>query len=238
MKRQIHFGEIAVDVVLKKIKNIHLSVYPPTGQIKIAAPLHMDMDTIRVFALSRLDWIKLQQKKFLEQERETPREYLNRESHYVWGKRYLLQVVEKDAAPKVELGHSTMTLQVRPGSDDKKKQEVMDEWYRARMKELIPAIIERWEPILGVKVEGFVVRKMKTRWGTCTPAKKTIRLNLELCKKPPICLEYIIVHEMVHFLEATHNRRFVLLMRKYMPKWKFYRDELNSLPLKHENWEY
>ena len=238
MSEQILLGEIALDVVKKDIKNIHLSVYPPTGAVRIAAPLRMNLDTIRVFAISKLGWIKKQRQKLQEQERETPREYLDRESHYFQGKRYLLKVIEKDAVPSVELKHSTIILFVRPEADDAKKQSVIEEWYRQQLKEAMQPIIAQWEKKLGVTVEQFNVRKMKTKWGTCSPAQGTIRINLELAKKPPSCLEYIVVHEMIHLLEPTHNNRFIALMNQFMPNWRFHRDELNRLPVRHENWGY
>ncbi|WP_269848994.1 M48 family metallopeptidase [Methanosarcina horonobensis] len=223
MTTQIELGDITVDVVLKDIKNIHLSVYPPNGRVKISAPLRMDIDTIRIFAISRLGWIKKQQKKFKEQERETPREYLDLESHYVWGKRYLLKVVEVNEAPSVELKHSKMILRVRPGTDYKKKQAIVDAWYREQLKKAVPPLIARWEPLLGVKVERFFVQRMKTKWGSCNHKARNIRLNTELAKKPKECLEYNIVHEMAHLLEPTHNSRFIKLMDQFMPKWQFFR---------------
>ncbi len=238
MVTKIKLGDMVVDVVQKDIKNIHLSVYPPTGRVRISAPLRMDVDTIRVFAISKLGWVKKQQQKLRNQERESPREFLDRESHYFWGKRYLLKVVEKKVVPKVELKHNTMVLHVRPGADIEKKKSVLDEWYRLQLKEAIPPLFKKWERHMGVTAERFIVRKMKTKWGSCVPETKTIRLNLELAKKPPECLEYIVVHEMVHLLEPTHNSRFVDFMNQYMPKWQFYRDELNRLPVRHENWGY
>ena len=238
MTTQIELGDITVDVVLKDIKNIHLSVYPPAGRVRISAPLRMDIDTIRIFAISRLGWIKQQQKKFQEQERETPREYLDLESHYVWGKRYLLKVIEVNEAPSVELKHSKMVLRVRPGTDDKKKQAIIDAWYREQLKKAVPPLIAKWEPLMGVKVERFFVQRMKTKWGSCNHKAHNIRLNTELAKKPKEYLEYIIVHEMAHLLEPTHNSRFIMLMDKFMPKWQFYRDKLNQLPVSHENWIY
>ncbi len=238
MAETIDLGGIVVDVVKKDIKNVHLSVYPPTGRVRISAPERMSLDTIRVFAISKLGWIKQQQQKLLEQERETPREYLDRESHYVWGKRYLLKIIEHNAAPEVELKHSTMLLRIRPGSDDVKMQAVLDAWYREQLKEAVPPLIAKWEPLMGVKVERFFVQRMKTKWGSCNPGAGTIRLNSELAKKPPESLEYIVVHEMVHLLEPTHNARFIGLMDRFMPKWEFYRDILNRLPVRHENWGY
>lgn len=238
MVTQIKLGDIAVDVVLKDIKNIHLSVYPPTGKVRISAPLRMDIDTIRVFAITKLGWIKSQQKKLLEQARETPREYLDRESHYVWGKRYLLKVIEQDAVPEVELKHSVMLLKIRPATSDVRKQEILDAWYREQLKTVVSALIGKWEPLMGVKVQKFFVQKMKTKWGSCSPASSSIRLNTDLAKKPPECLEYIVVHEMTHLLEPTHNSRFVSLMDQFMPKWRFYKEGLNKLPVRHETWGY
>ena len=238
MGTQIRLGDIAVDVVLKDIKNVHLSVHPPTGKVRISAPSRMSLETIRVFAISKLGWIKQQQRKLREQERETRREYLDRESHYVWGKRYLLKVIESEEAPAVELKHSKMHLRVRPGASEEKKQAIVEAWYRDRLKLAVPSLIEKWGPIIGVKVKRFFVQKMKTKWGSCNPNFKSIRLNTELAKKPRECLEYIVVHEMVHLLEPTHNSRFVALTDQFMPKWQFYREVLNRLPVHHERWRY
>ena len=238
MVTQIDLGGIPVDVVKKDIKNIHLSVHPPTGRVRIAAPLRMNLVTIRVFAISKLAWIKQQQKKLREQERETPREYLDRESHYLWGKRYLLKIVDRDAVPRVELRHNTIVLCARPASDEAKKQSILDEWYRAQLRDDIAPLIAKWESLIGVVVADFRIRRMKTRWGSCNPKSRSILLNLDLAKKPRECLEYLVVHEMVHLLEPTHNSRFVLLMDQFMPKWQFYRAVLNRLPVRHENWIY
>lgn len=235
---QVELGDIAVDVVLKNIKNVHLSVYPPTGRVRISAPLRMSLDTIRVFAISKLDWIKRQQRKLREQERETPREYLDRESHYVWGKRYLLTVCESPQAPSVELRHSRMLLRVRPGADEQKREAIVEEWYRQQLKQAAPPLIAKWERLTGAKVERFFVQRMKTKWGSCNHRAHTIRLNTELAKKPRECVEYIVVHELVHLLEPTHNARFLALMDRFMPKWQFYRDVLNRLPVRRENWDY
>lgn len=238
MTAQVQLGDIAVDVVKKDIKNVHLSVYPPTGRVRISAPSRMSLDTIRVFAISKLDWIKQQQKKLREQERETPREYLNRESHYVWGKRYLLKVAENNAAPEVDQTRNILILRIRPGSSEEKKQAVLEEWYREQLKAAVPPLIEKWEPLLGVKVKRFFVQRMKTKWGSCSHGAGSIRLNTELAKKPAECLEYIVAHEMIHLLEPTHNSRFIALIDQFMPKWQFQRQELNRLPVRHETWGY
>ncbi len=238
MVTQIQLGDIAVDVVQKGIKNIHLSVHPPTGRVRIAAPLRMNANTIRVFAISKLGWIKKQQTKLRKQERESPREYLDRKSHYCWGKRYLLKVVKNDATSRVEIKHRTVVLHVRPGADDYKKQSVLEEWYRQQIKDEIPSLIAKWEQHMGVTVARFTVRKMKTMWGSCTPESKSILINLELAKKPRECLEYIVVHELMHLLEPTHNRRFISLMDQFMPQWRSHREDLNRLPVRHESWGY
>jgi predicted metal-dependent hydrolase len=238
MATQLKLGDIAVDVVLKNIKNIHLSVYPPTGRVRISAPQRMNLDTIRVFAISKLGWIKRQQTKIRQQERETPREYLDRESHYIWGKRYLLKTIECDEAPSIELKHSRMLLQVRPETPDEKKQAIVEEWYRDQLKKAVPSLIAKWEPLLGVTVARFFVQHMKTKWGSCNPSARSIRINTELAKKPRECVEYIVVHEMVHLLEPTHNARFVALMDRFMPQWRFFRNRLNQLPVRHEEWAY
>jgi hypothetical protein len=238
MVTQIKLGGIAVDVEQKDIKNIHLSVYPPTGRVRIAAPLRMDLDTIRVFAIAKLGWIKSQQKKLLEQERETPREYLDRESHYVWGKRYLLKIEQREGAPEVELKHSRMILRIRPAAPRERMREVLESWYREQLKAVLPPLIAKWEPLMGVRVERCFVQKMRTKWGSCSHESRNIRLNTDLAKKPPECLEYIVVHELAHLLEPTHNPRFIALMDQFMPKWKFYKELLNKLPVRHEDWGY
>ena len=238
MNTQIDLGGISVDVVKKDIKNIHLSVHPPTGRVRIAAPLRMNLDTIRVFAISKLAWVKQQQKKLREQAREAPREYLDRESHYAWGRRYLLKLVAREGMPSIELKHNKMILFAPLAYDDRKKQLALDAWYREQIKEAIPPLIAKWEKLMGVKVAIFRVRRMKTKWGSCNPRTGSILLNLDLAKKPRECLEYLVVHEMVHLLEPTHNARFVSLMDQFMPKWQFHRDELNRLPVRHESWTY
>jgi predicted metal-dependent hydrolase len=234
----LQLGNLAVDVVQKDIKNVHLSVHPPNGRVRIAAPLRMSMNTIRVFAISKLDWIKEQQRKLREQEREPVREYLDRESHYVWGKRYLLEVVEADQAPAVELKHNKLLLHVRPGTGDDRRETIVETWYREQVRGEAPDLIAKWEPLMDVSVTRFFVQRMKTRWGSCNPRTHSIRLNTDLAKKPRECLEYIVVHEMLHLLEPTHNARFVALMDRFMPRWHFHREMLNRLPVRHDDWEY
>ncbi|OGC91233.1 MAG: metal-dependent hydrolase [candidate division Zixibacteria bacterium RBG_16_53_22] len=238
MPRKVNLGDIPVEVVFKDIKNIHLSVYPPNGRVRISAPSKMNLDSLRVYANSKLGWIRKQQQKLREQERETPREYIDRESHYLWGKRYLLNVIENKGAPSVEVTHSRLLLRVRKDTNDEKKQDIVAQWYRDQVRAAVSSLIAKWEPRLGVAVEKIFVQQMKTRWGSCNPRAKAIRLNTDLAKKPKECLEFIVVHEMVHLLEPTHNARFVALMDRFMPRWQFYRDQLNRLPVSHEDWAY
>lgn len=234
----LQISEIKIDVVQKDIKNLHLSVYPPLGKVKISAPMRMDIETIRIYAISKLSWIRNHQNKFKNQERETSRDYVSNESHYFNGKRYLLKVIEHNAPPKVVLKHSTIELHVRPKANVEKKQEVLEDWYRQILKEKAAQLIPKWEKRMNVIVNEIAVKKMRTKWGTCNSKKKRIWLNLELAKKPPQCLEYILVHEMVHLLEKNHNEIFIAYMNKYLPKWRSYKQELNKIPLGHVEWEY
>jgi len=238
MAAGFHLGDIAVDVVFKDIKNIHLSVYPPDGKVRIAAQARMDLDTLRVFAVSRLAWIKQQQRKLREQARETPREFLDRESHFLWGTRYLLKVIEEDAAPILVLTPGRLVLRVRPGTSEEQRQAIIAGWYRQQLRQAAAGLIKKWEDLLGVRVERVFVQRMKTRWGGCNPDARTIRLNTELAKKPEQCLEYIVAHELTHLRERHHNERFVAHLDGKMPQWRQYRDLLNSLPLGHEEWAY
>ncbi|WP_411704847.1 M48 family metallopeptidase [Edaphovirga cremea] len=236
MSEHIQLGDIRVEVQRKKNKHAHLYVYPPDGRVHISAPLHMGLDALRAFAISRLSWVKAQQRQMLAQPRETEREYLNRESHQVWGRRYLLEVIEVDAAPVVELKHSTLVLRVRPGSDEARREALLDAWYRQQLRAKLPALLDKWQAAMGVHVRRILVQRMKTRWGGCNPRTGNIRLNTELAKKPPECLEYILVHELLHLVEPTHNARFLALMDKFMPQWRQIKDELNRLPVRHEEW--
>ena len=234
----IDLGAITADVVQKDIKNIHLSVYPPTGRVKIAAPLRMDLDTIRIFAISKLGWIKRQQTKLRNQEREAPREYISRESHYFLGKRYLLKVIQGEGKSSVTIKHDKLILQVKPATDTGQRQIIMQEWYREQLKALVPNYIAKWEKIMDVYVSEFCIKKMKTKWGTCNIEAQRIWINLELAKKPLECLEYIVVHEMVHLLERSHNERFIAYMNRFLPQWRNLKEELNRLPVSHTDWAY
>lgn len=234
----IDLGKFTADVELKDIKNIHLSVYPPTGRVRIAAPSRLDLETIRIFAISKLSWIKKQQTKLRNQEREAPREFTTQESHYYLGKRYLLKVLETENKPSVSIKHNKLLLQIKPNTDLTHRQIILQEWYREQLKNLVPKYITKWEEKMQVKVSEFGIKKMKTKWGTCNREVKRIWINLELAKKPLECLEYIVVHEMVHLLERNHNDRFIAYMNKFLPQWRHYKEELNRLPVSHVNWKY
>lgn len=229
---QIKIGELVIDVARKNIKNLHLAVYPPDGRVRIATPLHIDDEAVRLFAISKLSWIKKHQANFETQERQSKREFVSGESHYFQGKRYLLNIIYYQGNPKVEVRNNTyIDLYVREGSNSAQRQQVMMSWYRQQLKQEIPLLIAKWQNNMGVKVEDWGVKLMKTKWGTCNIQAKRIWLNLELAKKDKQCLEYVVVHEMVHLLERNHGDRFVARMNKFMPQWKFYQDQLNRSPL-------
>jgi predicted metal-dependent hydrolase len=232
-------SELSIDVVRKDIKNMHLAVYPPTGRVRIAAPLRVNDEAVRLFAISKIAWIRKNQRNFLAQDRQPPRQFKERESHYFLGKRYLLRIIEQEAPAKVVFKTKTyIDLFVRPDSTTEQRQTIINEWYRTELKKLIQPIIDKLEKQIGITVNDWQVKQMKTKWGTCNIEKKRIWINLELAKKPIHCLEYIIVHEMIHLLERHHNDRFLTLMEKYMPQWKFYKEELNRLPVSHGEWDY
>ena len=232
-------SQLSIDVVRKDIKNMHLAVYPPTGRVRIAAPLRIDDEAVRLFAISKISWIRKHQRNFVAQDRQPPRQFKERESHYFQGKRYLLRIIEQEAPPKVVFKTKTyIDLHVRPNNTTEQRQIIINEWYRTELKKHIQPIIDKWEKQIGVTVDDWQVKQMKNKWGTCNIEKKRIWINLELAKKPLHCLEYIVVHEMIHFLERHHNDRFLTLMEKYMPQWKFYKEELNRLPVSHGEWTY
>ncbi len=236
MVEKLSLGSIQADVLRKRIKHVHLGVFPPEGTVRISAPQHMALDTIRVFAISKLAWIKQQQRKIKAQPREPEREYINRESHHVWGQRYLLQIKELAAPASITLSGKNMRMTVRPGTPADKRQALLDAWYRTQVREAAQPLLRKWQAIMGVKAGKLLVQRMKTKWGSCNPQTGLIRLNTDLAKKPPEHLEYVIVHELAHLIEASHGERFVATMDMFLPKWQLYRQELNSLPVRHEVW--
>jgi predicted metal-dependent hydrolase len=236
---QITVNELLVDVHRKDIKNLHLGVYPPDGRVRVAAPLNIDDDAVRLFIISKLGWIKKQQREFEAQVRQSEREYVSGESHYFLGDRYLLNVIYRKGHPEVVIRNKTyIDLFVKEGSEYDYRKRVLTEWYRSELKILAEPLVERWKKEMAVPLNHWGIRSMKTKWGSCNIERGRILLNLELAKKPQRCLEYIIVHELVHLLERHHNNRFVALMDQYMPHWRLCRDELNAYPLKYEHWEY
>jgi len=236
MAETIHIGEIAIALTRKDVKHVHLSVHPPSGRVTLVAPEGTRLEVARAYALSKLGWIRDQQAELREQARETPRQFVERESHYLWGRRYLLSVREEEAKPAIRLGHHNITLTVRPGSSRAKRKAVVHEWHKSLLHEVVPELIRRWEPKLGVEVDGYFLQRMKTKWGGCNHRAGHIRLNTELVKKPKDLLEYVVVHEMLHLIEPTHSERFVTLLSRHYPAWREARAELNELPLGAEAW--
>ncbi len=234
---QITVSRIVVDIVRKPIKNLHLGVYPPHGRVRVAAPLAVSDAAVRLAVIGKLGWIKRQRAKFEAQPRQSERAMVNGESHYFLGQRYRLRIIEQNAANKVVLRNKAiMYLYIRPETSAEQREKVLHKWYREQLKEMIPPLLEKWQQVIEVQVLDWGIKKMKTKWGSCNSKARRIWLNLELAKKPINCLEYIIVHEMVHILERHHNDRFAALMDSLMPQWRLYRDELNSSMLGHESW--
>ncbi len=235
--RAIEVSGIRVEVVRKPIKNLHLGVYPPEGRVRVAVPSRIDDEAVRLAIISKLGWIRRQQKVFAEQPRQSEREMVSGESHYFEGRRYLLSVVEGDGPIRVGIkGNSVLVMHIPPGTSREKRERVLNDWYRRRLKALVPDLVAKWQPVVDVQVADWGIKKMKTKWGSCNARDRRIWLNLELAKKPPHCLEYVLVHEMVHLLERHHSERFRTLMDQFMPQWRLYRDELNRAPLAHEEW--
>jgi len=227
----IELGDITISVAFKAIKNVHLTVHPPDGQVSLVAPLGTRPEVARAYAITRLGWIRQQQATLGAQARETPRQYVERESHYLWGRRHLLNVVEFEGKAFVALDHKRITLHLRQGSDSAKRAEVLHEWHKRLLHDVVPGLIAKWQPRLGVQVSGYFLQRMKTQWGSCNTVLRNIRLNTELVKKPKDLLEYVIVHELAHLLEPTHSERFVALLETQYPTWREARAELNELPL-------
>ena len=232
----IRLGDIEIVVTRKAIKHVHLSVHPPNGRVTLVAPSGTRLEVARAFAIAKLGWIREQRSKFRVQAREAPRKFLERESHDLWGRRHLLAICYHHAKPAVAVDHRRITLYVRPNASAAKRAEVMHRWHKSLLHEVIPALIRKWEPKLGVNVHGYFLQRMKTKWGGCNHFAGHIRLNTELVKKPRDLLEYVIVHEMLHLIEPTHSDRFTSLLNKHYPGWREARAELNELPLSTERW--
>jgi predicted metal-dependent hydrolase len=237
--RKILVGGLSVHIVRKDIKNLHLGVYPPHGRVRVAAPLRVSDNAVRLAVISKLGWIKRQQARFDAQPRQTEREMVSGESHFFLGQRYRLHVLHDCGPAKVIVrNNSTIELCVRRDSNAEQRERVMQRWCRDQLKELIPPLLKKWETKLGVHAKQWAIKKMKTKWGACSVEARRIWLNLELAKKPVQCVEYIIVHELIHLLERHHNETFNALMNKYLPQWRSRRNELNAAPLAHETWSY
>lgn len=235
---QITVSNIEIDVEKKPIKNLHLGVYPPNGRVRIAAPFSVNDEAIRLFAISKLSWIKKQQRNFAAQDREEEREFISGESHYFNGRRYLLNVILASEKTRVDLHHRRIDMYIKPGTNRKGKAALLAKFYREYLNKHIPVLIKKWEKKMGLNVDQYGIKQMKTKWGTCNIEAKRIWVNLELAKKPYNCLEYIVVHEMVHLLERHHNNTFVAYMDKFLPQWRASKDELQRSPISHSDWEY
>lgn len=235
MSEKLEVGGIAIEVTRKDVKNIHLSVHPPDGRVTLVAPWATRFDVARAYAITRIGWIRRQQERFAAQARETPRQFIGRESHYLWGRRHLLRVLEEDRKPEVRLDHRTIHLRIRPGSDRKERARILHAWHIRLLHSVVPDMIRKWEKRSSVEVRGYFLQHMKTKWGSCNPQARTIRLNTELVKKPKDLLEYVVVHEMVHILEPTHSPRFFDILSQLYPDWPEARRELNQLPTLFEN---
>lgn len=233
----IQLGDISIAVTRKEIKNVHLSVHPPEGRVTLSAPTDTRLEVARAYAITKLSWIREQQEILRNQARETPRDFIERESHFLWGRRYLLTVIERETKPFVSVDHKRITLSVRPGSNHAKRTSVIHEWHKSLLHVLIPQLISKWEPKLGVQVTAYFLQRMKTKWGSCNHQAGHIRLNTELVKKPKDLIEYVVVHEMVHLIEPTHNDRFIAILTDHYPNWREARAELNELPLGAEVWK-
>ena len=236
MTETIHIGDIAITVTRKDVKHVHLSVHPPDGRVTLVTPKSTRLEVIRAYSVSRLGWIRNQQRRLRAQARETLRQFVGRETHFLWGRRYLLTVREDDAKPSVRLSHRSITLTVRPGSSRARRERVIHEWHKSLLHEAVPVLIRTWQRKLRVEAAGYFLQRMKTKWGSCNHRARTIRLNTELVKKPKDLLEYVIVHELLHLLEPTHSDRFVTMLDRHYPTWREARAELNELPLTAEVW--
>lgn len=236
MKETIQLGDVAITVTRKDIRNVHLSVHPPHGRVTMSAPRATRIEVARAYAISKLGWLREQRKKLANQARETPRQFINRESHLVWGRRRLMTVRYCDAKPTVSLDQKRIILTVRPGSGSARRAEVLHAWHKSLLHEAVPGLIQKWERKLKVETAGYYLQRMKTKWGSCNPRSGYIRLNTELVKKPKDLLEYVIVHEMAHLIEPTHSDRFLAILDKHYPAWREARMELNELPLSAEVW--
>jgi predicted metal-dependent hydrolase len=228
---------INIDVVYKDIKNLHIGVYPPVGRVRVAAPASLDEEQIRLAIIQRLPWIKRQRQRLQDAARQSTREMVTGESHYVWGRRHRLKVIERPGRAHVEVDGDRLLMYVPEGTDTDARVKLLQDWQRKQLRLAVAPVIAKWEPIIGRKVPRWSIRRMKTKWGSCNRQTGHIWFNLELAKKHPRCLEYIVVHEMVHLLERHHGERYAKLMGSFMADWRVRRDELNAAPLAAEDWK-
>ena len=235
----LNVAGLKVHVVRKDIKNLHLGVYPPAGTVRVAAPRAISNDAVRMAVIDKLAWIKLQRSRFERQPRQSHREMMNSESHYFLGRRYRLRVLERDGKPCVATrGMASLDLFVRPGASLKQREALLARWYRDQLKALLAPLIMKWARKLKVQPASWGVKRMKTKWGSCTRGAKRLWFNSELAKKPVACIDYIVLHEMAHLLEGKHGDRFMALMDQHLPRWRSIRERLNAAPLGDEIWNH
>ena len=236
--KTITLQKLKISTTRKDIKNIHLGVYPPDGKIRASIPLKTSDETLRLFLISKTSWIKKQQAKFLQQERQSKREYVSGESHYLFGNRYRLNVIDTNESPKIKIHKKThLNLYVKSNTSLQQKEKLFEQFYRLELEKIIPKLLKKWGKKVGVDVNQVKIRKMKTKWGTCNAKKKQILLNLEMAKKPLHCLDYVFVHELVHMIERNHTDRFIELLELAYPKWKKSKQELNQGILSYSVWK-
>jgi predicted metal-dependent hydrolase len=236
MAEQLTFGDITIAMTRRDVKHVHLSVHPPSGRVTMVVPLATRLAAARSYAISKLRWIRTQRERLRSQPRELPRSFVTRESHYLWGRRYLLTVQEVDAKPSVTAKNRRLVMNIRPGAASSKRAAVMHEWHKMLLHEAAKPILHKWETKIGVKASAYFLQRMKTKWGSCNARSRNIRLNTELVKKPRDLLEYVIVHELMHLIEPKHSDRFMALMDRHYPHWREARAELNALPLSAQEW--
>jgi len=224
---------IDVEIVRKKIKNLHIGCYPPKGRVRVAVPEHVSDDAIRLAVLTRMPWIRRKQAHFLKQERQPPRRYVSGETHYLFGRPVRLEVQEwnKKVHRFARQGSDRLRLNVPEGSAPEQLCRWMEAWMKAELRKLSAPRVEYWSARMGVGPRKWGIRPMKTKWGSCNADKRIVWLNSELAKKPERAIDYVIVHELAHLVSPVHDRKFTQVLDREIPRWRDVRRELNQLPL-------
>ena len=237
MATRLKTSNLQIEAVRKDIKNIHLGVYPPDGRVRVSVPLATSDETLRIFLITKSSWIKKQKEIFSKQERQTKREYVSGESHYIFGKKHQLTVKKSDTKQEIKITKKkSIELTIKPKTTIYQRQVMFEKFYRDELEKIIPKLLEKWEKKVEVKVKEVRIKKMKTKWGTCNAKDKRIWLNLELAKQPPHCIDYVFVHELIHLKERKHNERFLSILEQAYPKWRQSKEELNQGILGYFEW--